>query len=116
MAISRYNKRPIIVNRSYDYLFSPIFRNRKIFKLTQYTIANLKFPTIDEIMDLEIETKVWTAGEKYFKLAHEYYGNSEYWWIIAWYNKKPLETDFKGGEVVEIPMPLEIILEYLDIY
>jgi hypothetical protein len=98
-----------------NYLFSSIFKKRNTTSITQYSTANLKFPTIEDITELRIETKVWTVGEKYFKLAQEFYGDPEYWWVIAWYNQKPLEAAFKGGDVVEIPVPLELILEFLEI-
>lgn len=116
MSLSRYNKRRLYKNVSLDYAYSSIFRDRDLVAPMQYGIANFKQLTAAEVADLEIETKVWTFGEKYFKLAHEYYGDPTYWWIIAWYNQRPLESDFTPGEVVEIPTPLELMLEYLDIF
>jgi|TARA_R110000824_G_scaffold210773_3_gene396634 hypothetical protein len=116
MTISRYNKRETMKNTAFDYAYSDIFRNRGLRSPRQYTIANFKYPTTEEIEGLQLETKIWSIGEKYFKLAYEYYGDPEYWWVIAWYNQKPLETDFSPGEVVEIPLPLELILQHLDVY
>jgi hypothetical protein len=71
--------------------------------------------TADDMANLEVQSKIWSPGDKYFKLANEFYGDPEYWWIIAWYNARPLESDFLPGDVVEIPTPLELVLEYLDI-
>jgi hypothetical protein len=116
MSLSRYNKREVVTNISRDYAYSDIFRKRGLVTPMQYTIAEFKQLTQGEIMDLEIEEKLWTLGEKYFKLAHEFYGDPTYWWIIAWFNERPLESDFLPGEVVEIPTPLELILESLNIY
>jgi len=115
MAISRYNNRGAFKNRTYNYLFSKIFRRRGAKALTQYTTAQLAFPTVKQIKQLTITPVVWTVGQKYFKLANEYYGDPELWWIIAWYNEKPLETSIKAGDVIEVPLPLEMILEYLEV-
>lgn len=116
MATSRYNNRETIRNRSERYFYSPIFRNRGLKTPVQFTVANLKHITVDQAMDLQIETKLWSVGEKYFNLANEFYGDPEYWWVIAWYNRRPLESDFRPGDVVEIPTPIELVFEYLDIF
>ena len=115
MGISRYDKRRVIKNNSRDYLYSKIFRNRGLHATRQFTVADLAHISVEQAADLTIETKMWTMGEKYFKLAHEFYGDAEYWWVIAWYNQKPLESDFIPGDVVEIPTPIEQVLEYLEI-
>jgi hypothetical protein len=115
MAVSRYRNRAVINNTNLDYIFSDILRKRGAKMMRQYDTAHLPFPTVGEILQLDIITQVWTVGEKYFKLANAVYGDPEYWWIIAWYNQKPLETDFKPGDIVEIPTPLELVLQFLDI-
>jgi hypothetical protein len=115
MALSRYTNRNLIKNISRRYAESDIFRERQLHSPTQFTVAQFKQLSADEIEDLQIETKVWTVGEKYFKLAHEFYGDPEYWWVIAWFNERPLESQFTPGDIVEIPLPLELMLEYLDI-
>lgn len=115
MALSRYTNRNVIRLTAREYRLSDMFINRGVVAPLQYSVANFKQLTTDEILDLQIETKIWTLGEKYFKLAQEYYGDPEYWWLIAWFNERPLETQFTPGDIVEIPLPLELILEYLDI-
>ena len=72
MSLSRYNKRNLVTNISRDYAYSDIFRKRGLITPSQYTVANFKQLTTAEVLDLEIETKLWTLGEKYFKLAHEF--------------------------------------------
>jgi len=75
----------------------------------------LKYPNPSELESIIELSAVWGVGSKYFNLAKEYYGEEEYWWIIAWYNLRPLETDFKPGDVVLIPTPLETILSAFEI-
>jgi len=56
---------------------------------------------------------VWGVGTKYFNLANEFYGDPQYWWVIAWFNLRPLETAYRPGDVVVIPTPLETVLSAL---
>ena len=115
MAFTRYDKRSVFTNRTYNYLFSDIFRKRDLRALTQFGTAQLKYPTASQIKELDVRSVVWTVGQKYFKLADEFYGDPAFWWIIAWYNQKPLEAHIQAGDVVEIPLPLELILDFLNI-
>ena len=114
MAISRYDSRTLITNATSDYAYSKIFKNRGVGSIDQYATAELKYPSPEDIAEeFTLETEIWTIGSKYFKLANEYYSDPEYWWIIAWFNMRPLETDFSPGDVVTIPTPLESVLDSL---
>jgi len=64
---------------------------------------------------LQRQQHLWKIGDRYYKLAHKYYGNAKYWWVIAWYNKKPTESHMQLGETLYIPSPLEDILRYFGI-
>ena len=55
-------------------------------------------------------------GDRYFKLAYEYYGDSKLWWVIAWYNQKPSEADVKNGDTIFIPLPLDKVLSALRVW
>ena len=50
---------------------------------------------------------IWSFGDHFYKLAHEYYQDSRFWWVIAWYNGYPTEADIKIGALIEIPSDLE---------
>jgi len=110
MAITRYNERFIRTTDEDEYVFSPIFKKRGVTSINNFSTAVLLYPNPSELADITEITTVWGVGSKYFNLAKEYYGEEQYWWIIAWYNLRPLETDFKPGDVVIIPTPLETIL------
>ena len=45
--------------------------------------------------------------------AHEYYGDSRLWWVIAWYNKTPTESHVSLGSVLSIPNPISKVLKYM---
>ena len=69
-------------------------------------------PTSEDIAELNIISHRWKIGDKYFKLAHQYYGNSEMWWVIAWFNQAPTEAHLELGQVVYIPTPVQDVLSY----
>jgi len=80
-----------------------------------YATPKLRHPSASEIFKLQRQQHAWRIGDRYFKLAHKYYGDPTYWWIIAWYNRKPTESHVKLGEVLYIPSPLEDVLRYLGV-
>tara|TARA_R110000824_G_scaffold8737_3_gene39556 strand:- start:22489 stop:22836 length:348 start_codon:yes stop_codon:yes gene_type:complete len=115
MATSRFNNKRVFQNRHPDYLFSDFFRRRNLKAPVQYGTFRMRHPTPEESLELNIVKKVWGTGDKYFNLAHKHYGDVQYWWVIAWWNRRPLETSFIPGDIVEIPSPLNKILEFYDI-
>jgi len=83
--------------------------------IIHYATPTLRHPSISEMAKLTRQQHVWAIGDRYYKLAHKYYGDSKYWWIIAWYNKKPTESHMQIGETLYVPSPIEDILRYLGV-
>jgi len=81
--------------------------------IEQYETVMLKYPTVSERAKLITNTHIWKYGDRYYKLAHQYYGDSTLWWIIAWYNAKPTEVDISIGDVIRIPLNVEKALRVL---
>jgi len=48
-----------------------------------------------------------------YKLANQYYGEPRYWWVIAWYNGLPAETEIENGSVIYIPVNVANALKVL---
>jgi hypothetical protein len=68
-------------------------------------------PTEEELrQNLTSIQRIYSTGDKLYKFAYEYYGNVDYWWIIAWYNNKPTDAHFKIGDIVYIPKELDVAL------
>ena len=78
--------------------------------IRQYPSLNLKYPSAQQIQSYSIQIETWTLGQRLYKLADKYYGDSQYWWIIAFFNKKPTEQHFSIGDAIQIPLPLNSIL------
>jgi nucleoid-associated protein YgaU len=107
---SRYENRVASINR--DDLYYNTFKKRGIRQVTQYRTASLKYPTPEQISNLIVLTHRWTRGDNYTKLADANYGDATYWWVIAHFNQKPLQSEIDFGDVIYIPTPLELVLNY----
>ena len=109
MAVTRYKEALEYINAvaGYKKTFPKRFNENGI---RQLPINTLKYPTLNEAVDFEVATKIWSVGDRFYKLATTYYNSPEYWWVIALYNKKPTEHHVKLGEIIEIPLPLESVL------
>ena len=111
MAISRYKELDVIENDNPDYkkLFKGRLSNQKY--ISHYETQQLDYPTHDEIKNFEYINHMWSLGDRYYKLAHKYYGSAEYWWVIAQFNQKPTEQHVELGSILKVPLPLRDVLE-----
>lgn len=110
---SRYGNRNIKLNN--DEQYRNLFKNRGLKLINQYTTPKLKYPSEEELEQLELTAYTWSIGDRLYKLAFKYYGDSELWWIIAFFNHTPTESHIKVGDIIYIPTPLDKILDLLDI-
>tara|TARA_Y100001963_G_C6762167_1_gene440098 strand:- start:885 stop:1229 length:345 start_codon:yes stop_codon:yes gene_type:complete len=106
--VKRNINRDILLNN--DRSYKSFFDKRDINMIEHYDTPILYYPEEDEIDEFEIVRVVWKVGDRFSKLAHEHYGNAKMWWVIAWYNKKPTDSDVNYGDIVEIPFPLRDVL------
>ena len=109
MAGRRYDNRFVFTNRS--PLYGEQFQNRNVKQIKQFNTAEFKNVEINDIMSLSVRSHIWKLGDKFYKLASQAYGDSKLWWIIPWFNQKPLESDYEPGELINIPFPLSEILD-----
>jgi hypothetical protein len=103
--MSRYNSIGTILNDSEHY--KELRKKRGVKVLEQYPTIPMHHPGLIERAMLATEPHIWSVGDHFYKLAHEYYSESKYWWVIAWYNGYPTEGDIKKGAVIDIPLDLE---------
>jgi len=109
--MSRFTKRKIFDN--VNELYQEMAEERDVSKFRQYETPNFRYPTSAELQEIGYIRHIWTTGDKFFKLAHSHYGDSQLWWIIAWFNRLPTESHAKKGQIILIPKPLGKILTYL---
>ena len=109
--MSRYANETPFTNNSEFY--KEFFKERGVKYIRQFRTGKLRHPTIREMASLERINHVWSIGDRYYKLAHKYYGDSSLWWIIAWFNLKPTEGHCRSGDLIRIPLPLDRVIEML---
>jgi hypothetical protein len=105
---SRYYNRTVRVNTSEKY--AKILRQRNIPFINQYTSPNQKYPTSEDFESITLVPHIWSMGDRFYKLADEWYNDPEMWWVIAWWNRMPTESHVKIGWSIDIPLPLEEVL------
>lgn len=109
----RYSNRNVVINK--DPSYRKLLKERGLKHFRQFTSPDLVYPGVEQVLDLRIVQHTWKHSDRYYKVAHEYYGDSTLWWIIAWFNKKPTEGHVAIGDVLEIPLPVEKVLAYYEV-
>jgi len=107
----RYNNQNIFTNEEEAY--KRYLKMRGLDIINQYDTPKFRFPDQIDMKNFSSIKHVWSTGDRYFKLAGEYYSDPGLWWVIAFYNKKPTEFHIELGEVIYIPKPLETVLFYM---
>ena len=110
---SRYGPTPIGINSSNKY--SELFQDRNVKFIQQYTTTEMNALSSGEVGTLNLISHTWIMGDRYYKLAYEYYNDSKLWWVIARFNQKPTEAHLKVGDTVLIPLPLEQVLQFWEL-
>jgi len=102
------------VVRNAEELYEDLLRRRGVKFIDHYRTPKMKHPTANDIIRISFVTHIWKVGDRYSKLAHEYYGDATYWWIIATFNKLPTDSHVTLGDRIRIPTSLEDALEALE--
>jgi nucleoid-associated protein YgaU len=108
---NRYERNKIITSNLNDLSLKEVIESRSVKSISHFNTSNLKFPTIEQISSFRIVKYTWKSNDKYWKLSTQFYGDPKYWWVIAWFNKKPLESMINMEEQISIPLPLIDVLE-----
>tara|TARA_R110001583_G_scaffold13454_1_gene57821 strand:+ start:964 stop:1287 length:324 start_codon:yes stop_codon:yes gene_type:complete len=87
--------------------YEEILRKKDLNYITQYETPILTHLQDEDYPLLNFIPHIWQTGDKYYKLAGQYYKNPSLWWVIAWINKKPTESHVKMGETIYITLSLE---------
>jgi hypothetical protein len=99
-------------NNSEEY-YEYLRRERDMKSVVHYATPALRNPSIVDRMSIIADQHVWKYGDRLYKLAHQYYGHSRYWWVIAWYNGQPTEAHMLPGDLIQIPINLSDALSVL---
>jgi len=110
--MSRYKQRVIAINENLQYL--NLFDERGVTSIEQYkTIEKEVFE--QEVYDsIPVIKYAWKFGDMYWRLSDRIYGDPQYWWVIASFNKRPTESHNKVGDILRIPIELSDALQVVD--
>ena len=108
----RNNGRETYFNETEEY--KEIFAKKNLRGVRQYLTPKLKSVSPEDYKRLSFVYHTWKTGDRFYKLANEYYNDSKFWWIIALFNEKPTEFHFKPGDTVVIPTPLTQVLTLIE--
>ncbi len=108
----RYKNQSVFTNINEAYR-RYLQKTRGLEQVRQFDTPTFKHPSASEIKNFTTINHVWGTGDRYFKLAEQYYNDPTMWWVIALYNQKPTEFHVKLGDVVFVPVPLETVLFYV---
>ncbi len=106
----RYENRLVFTHA--NPLYKDLLLARRLKKINHYNTPVFRPLTDEEIISLDLVTHVWKVGDRYYKLASDYYDDPTLWWVIAWFNHAPTESHLRLGDVIHIPLPLYTILNY----
>ena len=93
-----------------EELYKEHLERRGVKHITQYKTYYMVHPEAEDLEGITMIGHTWSLGDRYYKIAYEYYGDSRWWWLIAWFNQKPTESHVELGEVINIPTPLDKVL------
>lgn len=111
---TRYDTYKILANSTEFYSFLRKKRNNtKVIR--HYETPDMYHPSVIDRTVIASNSYIWKLGDHFYKIAHQYYNDPRYWWVIAWYNGYPTEADISVGDVIEIPLSLNDILPILGV-
>jgi|TARA_R100000908_G_C3732642_1_gene131513 hypothetical protein len=110
--MSRYFGRNKRLNK--NPLYQEFLDKRNVKQIEQYTSPVFPELTPARRASIEYDTHVWKRGDKFYKLAYQYYGDSELWWLIAWFNQSPTESHLRLGDRIMVPTFYERVMTYFN--
>jgi len=111
--MARNTKRRTILNDSEYY--EPLRKSRDVKVIEQYPTPMMRNPSILERAAVKSTKHLWVYGDRFYTLADTYYGDSSYWWVIAWWNGYGVEADVTNGALLRIPLSLTDALTVLGV-
>lgn len=116
--MSRYTSREIVLNDpssgGAESIYQEIIDNRNIKKVKQYSSPAFPELTVERRRAIQYDSHIWKKGDRYYKLAHRYYGDSTLWYLIAWFNQAPTESHLVIGDTIMIPLSAESVMVYFN--
>jgi nucleoid-associated protein YgaU len=85
--------------------------NSGVIKVEHYDIVLFGDPRMEDFLEkINITNHIYKTGDRLSKIAHKYYGDPRYWWVLAWFNARPTDFHCKVGDNISVPRPLDEVL------
>ena len=84
-----------------DEMYEELLESRGIKSIEHYRTK--RFDNLN-IRDIRCLRHTWSYGDTLHKLAVNFYGDAESWWVIGLANGKPTDAHYKVGDVILIPI------------
>lgn len=110
--MSRYNRRQKAVNDS--ELYRDYLKDRGRRDVEQYRTPMYRPIAEDALRQVETHNYIFNLGDAYWKYSSLVYGDPQYWWVIASFNRKPSLSSMRPGDIVRVPVSLVQALEVLE--
>lgn len=55
-------------------------------------------------LELAEENHVWSSGDNLRRLAFNFYGDGDLWWVLGLVNQKPTDGHWKIGDEMLVPL------------
>jgi len=113
MANTRNKKQDVIENDSEFY--KELYKRRGLKRIAHYETPIFRHPTISQRASITSVGYIWAYGDRFYKLANQYYGDVRFWWVIAWWNGYPTEANVQTGDFLDIPLDINAALDALGV-
>ncbi len=110
--MSKRNKMRAIATNG-ESMYKKTFDKKGVKQIVQYTTPTFKRPSQERLNSVKYETYVWSAGDRFWRLADRFYGDKNYWYLIARFNNTPTEAHLSTGDMIKIPLNLGHAIEVL---
>ncbi|OGR31600.1 MAG: hypothetical protein A2139_11430 [Desulfobacca sp. RBG_16_60_12] len=107
MAISRYTNTLLIRDTQ--------ARERAHYATYDLPVDLKGHADVDWIQNQPFDQHTWQFGDRLDKLANRFYGDDEYWWVIAMANGISYPLGIQPGTVIKIPANVEAVLQLLNL-
>ncbi len=107
MAISRY--------ASTDLIRDALTREPVHFATYDLPAALKGYADVDWFSNQPFDQHTWQFGDRLDKLSAKYYGDDEYWWVIAMANGIAYPLGIQPGTVIRLPSDVDAVLSLLNL-
>lgn len=103
------------VRLSKEDMFKQIKERRNLDSVSLFGTPKFERITDTMLENLSYESYTWSRGDRFYKLAHTFYGDAAYWWVIAMFNNSPTEHHIKIGEEIIIPLEMDSVASLMGV-